>query len=145
MSVGPSVLWKYIEGLKTHDVGKVAKAVSKDLAFMSTGRTLNKSQFLDMLRSLYAAFPDWHYDHSDPERRGDLIAVKWRQWGTHTGTVVMPGTEPVEATGRTVTIPEQYFFYRVVDAQIVEIRPDPIPGGAPRGILEQIGVQAPPL
>lgn len=42
-------------------------------------------------------------------------------------------------------IPDQYFFYRVIDEQIVEIRPDPIPGGAPRGILEQIGIQTPPL
>jgi hypothetical protein len=28
---------------------------------------------------------------------------------------------------------------------IVEIRPDPVPGGAPRGIFEQIGVELPPL
>ncbi|SVC48499.1 uncharacterized protein METZ01_LOCUS301353, partial [marine metagenome] len=26
-----------------------------------------------------------------------------------------------------------------------EILPDPIPGGAPRGIFEQIGVELPPL
>jgi hypothetical protein len=29
--------------------------------------------------------------------------------------------------------------------KIVEIHPEPIPGGAPRGILQQIGVEAPPL
>ena len=28
---------------------------------------------------------------------------------------------------------------------LVEIRPDPVPGGAPRGIFEQIGVELPPL
>jgi hypothetical protein len=97
-----------------------------------------------MLRSLYAAFPDWRYEHSDPELRGNVIAVKWRQGGTHSGTLVMPGIEPIEPTRRTVTIPEKYFFYRVIDEQIVEIRPDPIRGGAPRGILEQIGVETPP-
>jgi hypothetical protein len=57
----------------------------------------------------------------------------------------MPGIEPVEPTGRAVTIPDQHFFYRVVDELIVEIRPDPIPGGAPGGILEQLGVEAPRL
>jgi hypothetical protein len=35
--------------------------------------------------------------------------------------------------------------YRVADERIVEIRPNPVPGGAPRGILEQIGVAMPPL
>jgi hypothetical protein len=44
-----------------------------------------------------------------------------------------------------VQIPAHYFFYRVEGEQIVEIRPEPIPGGAPRGILEQIGIEAPPL
>ena len=57
----------------------------------------------------------------------------------------MPGIQPVSPTMRRVTIPEHFFFYKVRDEKIVEIRPEPIPGGAPRGILEQIGVEAPPL
>ena len=28
---------------------------------------------------------------------------------------------------------------------IVEIKPDPVPGAAPRGILEQLGIESPPL
>lgn len=40
----------------------------------------------------------------------------------------------------TVNIPEQYFFYKVRNNQILEIRPDQVPGGAPQGILEQIGI-----
>ena len=31
------------------------------------------------------------------------------------------------------------------DGSLTEIRPDPVPGGAPRGIFEQIGVEQPPL
>jgi hypothetical protein len=69
--------------------------------------------------------------------------VKWRQGGAHTGTLALEGMEPVAATGKKVTIPEQFFFYRVVDGLIVEIRPDPIPGAAPQGILEQIGAKWP--
>jgi predicted ester cyclase len=145
MTQVPLVLHSYIDGLKTHDVTKVAFAVSEDLVFVSAGRTLNKSQFLEMLQALYSAFPDWRYDHSDPEVRGDVIAIKWRQGGTHSGTLALSGLAPIEATGRTVSIPEQYFFYRIIDERIVEIRPDPVPGGAPRGILEQIGIKTPPL
>lgn len=142
----PAAIETYIEGLKAHDVAKVATTVADDLAFVTPARTMGKAQFLAFLRALYAGFPDWHYDHDPPQARADgAIAVRWRQGGTHTATLALPGFEPVPATGRTVTIPEQDFFYRVSNDRIVEIRPDPVPGGAPRGIFEQIGVTLPPL
>ena len=72
----PIVLRSYINGLKTHDVSKVAGTVSDNLVFVSAGRLLDKSQFLDMLEALYIAFPDWQYEHFDPEVRGDVIAIK---------------------------------------------------------------------
>jgi predicted ester cyclase len=141
----PAVLRTYIGGLKAHDVDTIARTVSDDLAFVTPARTLDKDQFLQMLRALYAGFPDWHYDHDEPEWREDVVAVRWRQGGTHTGTFALPGLPPVPPTGKIVQIPEHHFFYRVRGDQIVEIRPEPVPGGAPRGILEQIGVELPPL
>jgi predicted ester cyclase len=141
----PGALGAYIEGLKAHDVDKVAGTVSDDLAFIAATRTLDKAQFLAMLRALYTGFPDWHYDHDPVELHGDVHAIKWRQGGTHLGVWAMPGMDPIAPTGRTVKIPEHYFFYKVRSGWIVEIRPDPVPGGAPRGILQQIGVELPPL
>jgi predicted ester cyclase len=138
----PAVMNTYIEGLKAHDVDRIAATVADDVAFITASRTLNKEQFLGMLRALYAGFPDWHYDHDEPERRGDVIAVKWRQGGTHTETFAWPGLDPIPPTGRTVTIPEHFFFYRVRGDELIEIHPEPIPGGAPQGILEQIGAEA---
>jgi predicted ester cyclase len=141
----PAVIWTYIEGLKRHDLAGISETVSDDLAFVTATSRLTKDQFLQMLRALYAGFPDWHYDHDPPELRDTTVAVRWQQGGTHTGTFTLPGMAPVSATGRTVTIPAQYFFYQVREGRIVEIRPEAIPGGAPRGILEQIGVGFPPL
>ena len=85
-----------------------------------------------MLRALYTGFPDWHYDHDPIEVRADCFAVKWRQGGTHTGTWTLPGMDPIRPTGRPVRIPEHYFFYKVGGDRIIEIHPDPVPGGAPR-------------
>lgn len=141
----PTVLSTYFEGLKAHDVEKIGAAVAEDLSFVSANRTLTKEQFLGMLRALYTAFPDWHYDYDGPEFRQYVIAVKFRQGGSHTGTFAMPGLSPVQATGKIVKIPEHYFFYTLRGDKIVEIRPEPVPGGAPGGILEQIGVQIPLL
>jgi SnoaL-like domain len=142
----PPVIGRYIEGLKSHDVDRIAGTVADDLAFVTPARTMSKPQFLAFLRALYAGFPDWRYDHDPPRPLADRgIAVRWRQGGTHTQTLALPGFDAVRATGRTVTIPAHDFFYRVAGDLIVEIRPDPVPGGAPRGIFEQIGVALPPL
>jgi predicted ester cyclase len=143
METIPSVLFAYINGLKSHDVPKIAVAVADDLRFITPAATADKERFLSFLRALYAAFPDWTYDPDEPELRADQIAVKWRQGGTHTGTLCFPGIPAVAPTGKKVVIPAQFFFYRVRDDRIVEIRPEPIAGGAPQGILQQIGAEWP--
>jgi hypothetical protein len=142
----PPVIGCYIEGLRTHDVDRIAGTVADDLAFVTPARTMSKPQFLAFLRALYAGFPDWRYDHDPPRLLADdAIAVRWRQGGTHTETLALPGFDAVPATGRTVAISAHDFFYRVAGDLIVEIRPERVPGGAPRGIFEQIGVALPPL
>lgn len=141
----PEPLARYVEGLKAHDLAGIRAAVAPDVRFVTPARTLDRDEFLALLGALYAAFPDWSYAHDPPRRQGDVIALRWRQGGTHTGVLALPGAEPVAPTGRKVRIPEQFFFYTLRNGALVEIRPDPIPGGAPRGILEQIGVAQPPL
>jgi predicted ester cyclase len=141
----PEVFLRYVDGLKSHDLEKIASTVSDDLQFISATRTLSKREFLEMIAALYTGFPDWHYDQHPIEWHGDQLAVKWRQSGTHTGLFAMPGMSPVAPTGRRVVIPEHYFRYRVSGDKIVVIHPEAVPGGAPRGILEQIGVEVPPL
>jgi predicted ester cyclase len=141
----PQVIWTYIEGLKYHDVDGIAETVADDLLFITPAVKLNKERFLDMLRALYAAFPDWTYRHDAPVWQDGRIAVKWRQNGTHTGSFALPGLAPIRPTGKAVTISEQQFFYLVADNRIVEIQPDPVPDGAPGGILKQIGVKSPPV
>ena len=146
MHAPSAVLEGYVAGLKAHDVGRIATTVADDLTFVTRVRTMAKPQCLAFLEALYAGFPDWRYYHDPPAMRADgSWRVRWRQGGTHSATLVLPGFEPVAATGRSVVIPEHDFFYRIVGEQIVEIRPDPVPGGAPRGIFEQIGVALPPL
>ena len=143
----PDSLARYAAALPAHDVDAVAATVSDDLAFVSQGRTLDKPAFLSMLRALYAAFPDWSYEiHAIYELGPGEFSIRWEQGGTHTGTFELPGLDPILPTGRSVAIPPQEFFYRLGPGGLISrIEPDSIPHGAPRAILEQIGVTTPPL
>src|SRR5271166_6231368 len=107
----PAVLRTYCDGLKARDVERIAGTIANDLVMVLPGRTLGKEQFLAMLRAVYTAFPDWHYEQHAPELQEDVIAIKWRQGGTHSGTFLLAGMAPVPATGKTVQIPWHYFFY----------------------------------
>ena len=142
----PSALTEYMEGLRTHNIARIGASLSSVVKFVTPVRSMDKAEALGFLTALYAGFPDWHYDNDPPETLElSVWRVKWRQGGTHTAALVLPGFPAVPATGREVTIPEHYFYYGVKDNMMVEIRPDPVPGGAPRGIFEQIGVTLPPL
>lgn len=142
----PKVLLDYVAGLHDHDLGKVADAVADNLLFISATRILDKPQFIAMLSALYEGFPDWRHANDAIEDRGQgNYAIRWYQTGTHTGTWFMPGMEPIAPTGKRVRIQPQTFFYRVAGDKLVLIFPEPIVGGAPRGILEQIGIPEPAL
>ena len=142
----PFALKQYIAGLKAHDVEMIGASLAEDVQFVTPAKTMDKPMILEFLAALYHGFPDWNYDHDKPVRLEDgSFAVLWRQGGTHTGTLSFPDFDAVEATDKPVRIPPHHFFYRVGEAGLTEIRPDPIPGGAPRGIFEQIGVELPPV
>ena len=142
----PTPLALYMDGLRNHDLGKIEVSFARDIRFVTPARTMECSEILSFLSALYRGFPDWTYDNDPPVLTEEgAIGVKWRQGGTHTGALAFPGFDSYPATGRKVTIPAHFFYYLVDDLGLHEIRPDPIPGGAPRGIFEQIGVDQPPL
>ena len=136
----------YVAGLKAHDVAAIGASLAEEVRFVTPVKTMKKSSILEFLAALYAGFPDWHYDHDEPVRLGEgSYSILWRQGGTHTAKLDLPGFAAAPTTRKKVVIPEQRFFYCVGPIGLTEIRPDPIPGGAPRGIFEQIGVEQPPL
>lgn len=142
----PPALAAYLGGLKARNVTAIGASLAEEVQFVTPVRTMYKPEVLGFLSALYAGFPDWSYERDEPQRLPDgAYAVRWRQGGVHTGILALPESEPVPPTGRRVVIPEQRFLYRVGPRGLIEIRPDPIPGGAPGGIFEQIGLERPPL
>ena len=136
----PAALLRYMDGLKARDLEMIGSSLSESVRFVTPFRTMGKAYDSRFSICALSWFSDWNYDHDQAELLEDgSFAVFWRQGGKHTGTLSFPGFEPIDATGKSVKIPPHHFFYRLGSAGLTEIRPDPIPGGAPRGIFEQIG------
>jgi steroid delta-isomerase-like uncharacterized protein len=70
--------------------------------------------FLMWMRTVRAAFPDFHATIGELIAEGDLVAARVTWQGTHHGTFF--GVEP---TGRTVSIQAMHFM-RMVDGRTVE-------------------------
>ncbi len=135
-----------MKGLATHDVDLIGTTLVEEVRFVTPRRVMNKTEILQFLAALYRGFPDWSYRHDPVESLGpDHYRVRWYQGGTHTGVLAFEDGASYEPTGRRVRIPPHPFDYRVTPLGLREIRPEPIPGAAPGGIFEQIGVDKPPL
>ena len=142
----PAALIHYMDGLRAHDVEQIASTFADEIRFVTPVKSMGRHEIVAFLAALYRGFPDWAYENEPPRRLKDgSWAVRWKQGGKHTGRLEFAGFPGVDPTWRKVEIPEHDFFYRLEHGKLVEIRPDPIPGGAPRGIFEQIGVELPPL
>jgi SnoaL-like polyketide cyclase len=136
----PPVVLTYIQGLKSHDVAMIADSLAEEAKVVLATRTLSKKSFLAYLTALYAAFPDWRYQNDEAELHPDgSISIRWSQEGTHTEAWFLAGAPAVPATRRRLQIPKQFFSYKLAGGKIVEIRPEPIHGGVPEAILDQMG------
>ena len=145
MATIPPVLLDYIQGLAAHDVERVAGTVADDLRFVAATRVLDKPQFLAMLRALYTGFPDWHYDHDPIEARADLLCREVAA-GRHPYRDMEPVGDGSDSPDRQAgAYPRALFLLQGCGESHRRDPPGSDSGGAPRGILQQIGVEAPPL
>ena len=136
---------RYTDAINAHDADALAALYAEGAGLQEpAGEFLGREAVIQYWQRFFEAFPDLNGRDVFKAENGDTAINEWTFSGTNSGPMETPeGTIP--ATGKRVTIPEHYFFYRVCGEKIVEIRPEPVPGGAPRGILEQIGVELPPL
>jgi len=72
----PAVLLTYVDGLRTHDIAKIAGTMAPELKFISATRILDREPALKMLTALYTGFPDWNYKYREVEDRGQIRAVR---------------------------------------------------------------------
>ena len=141
-----AVMERHLAALSEHDLAQLDAQTTDDLRFFTPLGELSKPEYLELMRGLFAAFPDWRFEHGRLRVGWDHATVELRMEGTHTGTLELPipGFVPAAPTGKAVVLPAQDYHYTISQDRIVRVEPASVPGGGLPGLLEQIGV-SPPL
>ena len=106
---------------------------------------LNNIQFVDYMKSMMRAFPDWKFNEHILNTQGDRVEVNVAITGTNTGELVVPGLPPMLPTDKPIALPPRDWEYTIRGDQIAFIATNVFnqPGGSFAGILNQLGMALP--
>lgn len=106
---------------------------------------LNNIQFVDYMKNLMRAFPDWKFNEHIVNTQGDRVTVNVSITGTNTGELVVPGLPPILPTDKPIALPPRDWEYTIRGDQVSFLSTDMFnrPGGGFAGILAQLGMALP--
>ena len=128
------------------DMDAMDRLMSDDFAFTgATPQPMNKSQFIELMRTLVTAIPDWQFNISSVSEMGASVRMTNRITGRNTGTFDLPamGINSVPPTGKKVALPQETIDATVRNGKIAEFKVTATPGGGVMGILTQLGIKVP--
>lgn len=136
------IVVEVLNSIEAHNLDKAAHrfadtAVVEDT---STAQRLGKNDFIEQMRSIFAAFPDWHYDLDSIEAEGDEVKVQVTALATQTAPLKL-ANQTIPATGKHVSVPDQFVF-TVIDNEIRSLKIESPKDGGAAAMLSQLGVAA---
>ena len=115
--------------------------------FLLTGsvpKPLSRVEYIDLMRALLKAFPDWKFNATNFKQVRDHVTCNTHIIGTHTGVLELPMLGiSAQPTNKRFASPEELLTITVANSKITRVESDNVPGGGLMGILSQIGVQIP--
>ncbi|NBC30420.1 MAG: hypothetical protein GVY29_10590 [Spirochaetes bacterium] len=138
------------EHLRAVEAGNwdVAEAqISPDFTMQMEGMPrwvkIDRSNALETHRARKRAFPDFRFNEKIEREDGNSVTVAVYLTGTHTGYLDYPINQvpELEATGKSIDLPAEYFTYYIEDDQIRAIFGRIPEGHGPPALKEQLGVE----
>jgi predicted ester cyclase len=123
-----------------------ASTYTDDMTFSGpVPQPLNRDQYVDLMRALVEAIPDWNFHARDFTADGDTVHVAISITGTQTRTLrgLMPGMPDLPPTGKHAALPPERLSITVRGNQISQIVAQVPPDGGVPGLLKQLGVALP--
>ena len=109
-----------IRAWENNDADALAACLAED--FFCVGQMpqqLNKKQFVDYMKTIMRAFPDWKFNHHILNTRdNEFVEVEVHPTGANSGELVVLGLPPILPTGKVITLPQQDWEYDVRGDQI---------------------------
>src|SRR5215472_6173915 len=95
---------------ETGDTDTLNRMVSEDFQFLGVApQPPSKQEFLEFIRSLHSAFPDFTFHETTVSASDNTATIKHTITATHTGTLRpfnVTELPSIPATGKKITMPE---------------------------------------
>jgi hypothetical protein len=137
---------RFADLLESGDLKGLQALMADDFRAKGATRELNKQQTLGYLQLLFTAFPDYRFNFTDFEEKGDTLHYTAQETGTHKGILDltsfgMPVSLP--PMGKSFKLPKSVNIIRVAGDKVTYFGEEAVKGGGLAGILEQLGVKLP--
>jgi SnoaL-like domain len=108
---------------------------------------LDQAQFLDFVRAIMAAMPDWSFhdlflNEGPMTEPGERVFFVTQITGTHTGDLILPDLPVIPPTGTKISLPYRHLEYFVKEEAVTTINADFSPTCLEE-ILAQMGMVLP--
>ncbi len=110
---------RYLTRCNEHRVDELGEFVAEHVS--GSGPVDGLAAYIDGVRAVCTAFPDYHWELQDLVVDGDTIAARLIGQGTHTGPF-----DGIAPTGRKIST-QELVVYRIVDGKIVHCWGDLFP------------------
>jgi hypothetical protein len=115
-----------------------------------TPAPLTKKRFIDVMSELAEGFPNLAYNFQVTEKsaettEGILVRGMVQMTGSQINIFQLPalGIGPIPQTAGSISLPREYWEFRVKDNRIAGIWVERKPGGGIEGLLNQLGIHDP--
>jgi hypothetical protein len=140
----------FLDALDRHDLDTLETFLSGDFQLDgNVSRNFNKMDVLALLNAYFTAFSDFSFNFSEANQLDDVLHVKYAISGTHDGVLDLNPLGmaiTVGPTGKTIALPESSSEITFNETgQVTRQVLNQAAGAAMAGLLEQLGIEAPPV
>jgi hypothetical protein len=98
-----------ITAWEAKDVNSLSSCLSENFAGRGfLPQQIEKQQFIDLMKVLTTAFPDWSFGAHLLTEQDDTALFVTHITGTHTGDLILPTLPLVLPTGQKISLPDRH-------------------------------------
>lgn len=151
MADAKDTVYDFMQALEAREFTRAADYLADSMIFTGfTPAPLTKNQFIDVMSELAEGFPNLVYSFNATEEsaetmEGILVRGTVQMVGSQVNIFELPalGIGPIPQTAGAISLPQEYWEFRVKNSLIAGIRVDHKPGGGIEGLLNQLGIHDP--